>query len=149
MKKLIFLLSFIAATACCFAQETDITKPLNKNDYLQKSKNQKTAAWVMLGVGAALDAAGIAKTLSNASKEVDYIFGQPQQQAVSVNHGAEYALYIAGTAALATSLTLFIAAKRNKTKAASLSFKNELAPQLQSSTVHYSPVPSLSLKIKL
>ena len=148
MKKLIFLLSFTAATACCFAQETDITKPLSKNDYLQKSKNQKTAAWVMLGVGAALDVAGIATTLSNASKELDYTFGFGQPQ-TSVNHAGEYVLYIAGTAALGASLALFIAAKRNKTRAASLTFKNEMTPQLQNSTVHYSPLPSLSLKIKL
>lgn len=36
MKKMILLLSFTSATACCFAQEKDIAKPLSKNDYLQK-----------------------------------------------------------------------------------------------------------------
>ncbi|MEO7308021.1 MAG: hypothetical protein ABIR78_07830 [Ferruginibacter sp.] len=102
----------------------------------------------MLGVGAALDVAGIATTLSNAAKELDNTFGYGQPQ-VRVNHTGEYVLYIAGTAALGTSLVLFIAAKRNKTRAASLTFKNELAPQLQNSMVHYGPVPSLSLKIKL
>ena len=136
-----------ALTACSFSQVLNNTvKPMLKADYLKKSKNQKTAAWVMLGVGAALDVAGIATTLSNANKELDYTFGFGQPQ-VSVNHTGEYVLYIAGTAALGTSLALFIAAKRNKTKAAALSFKNEIAPQLQNSFVKYTPVPSLNLKI--
>jgi hypothetical protein len=138
MKKVLFIVCAILITGFhSFGQSAE------KTNLFQKSKNQKTAAWVLLGVGVALDVAGIATTFSNANKELGNLFAP-----TSVNHTGEYVLYIAGTAALATSITLFIAARRNKTKAALLSFKNEMAPQLQNSAVHYAPVPSLSLKIK-
>ena len=146
MKKMIFLLSFIAATAGCLAQTTGDPKPvMDKNYYRQKSKSQKTAAFVLLGVGAALDIAGIITTVSNANKELDGLFGTT----TSVNHTGEYVLYIAGTAALGTSLALFISAKRNKTRAATLSFKNEMAPQLKNTMVFNKLMPALSFKITL
>ncbi|MBK7121967.1 MAG: hypothetical protein IPH68_03650 [Chitinophagaceae bacterium] len=89
--------ALIAIVIQSFSQTVDTT------DYLQKSKNQKTAAWVLLGVGAALDIAGIITTVSNANKEVENLFEES-----SVNHGGEIALYIAGTAALAGSLVFYL-----------------------------------------
>ena len=142
MKKVLIITCAGLITACnCFSQSPE------KVDYRQKGKNQKTAAFILLGVGVALDIGGIVATISNANKEVDNFFGL--QSANEVNHGAEYALYIAGTASLLGSLPLFIAAKHNKTRAASLSFKTEMAPQLQNNMVLYKSIPSVSLKIKL
>jgi hypothetical protein len=106
MKKALFITGinlFIAIN--CFSQSA------GKTDYLQKSKNQKTAALALLGIGAALDIGGIITTISNANKELDNLFEE-----TSVNHDAEYALYSAGTAALLGSLTLFIFSKSNKNK---------------------------------
>lgn len=137
MKKLIIFCMIFFTCFNSFGQQVE------KTDWLQKSKNQKTAAWILLGVGAGLDIAGIATTASNADKGLINTFGGNEK----VNHGAEYALYIAGTAALAGSLTLFIASKRNKIKAASITFKNLVVPQLQNSTVFNKPIPALSLKI--
>ena len=50
---------FISFTAPSFAQQTDTVKPMARQDYLDKSKRQKTTAWVLLGGGAALIAIGL------------------------------------------------------------------------------------------
>ena len=125
-------------------------QPAAKADYLQKSKNQKTAAFVLRGVGAALDIGGIIATFSNANKEVDYLLStQTQTQNSNVNHGTEYALYIAGTACLAGSLTLFILSKSNKNKAMSLGIDTQQFQQLRKSNVYAVNYPALTMKIRL
>jgi hypothetical protein len=146
MKKIIFLLIFIAATCSCFSQNTGNTTPVTEKSYLQKSKNQKTAAFVLLGVGAALDIGGIIATASNADKEVGNIFTTSQN---SVNHGAEYALYIAGTTALIGSLTLFIVSKSNKKKGMSVGLNTQQFYQLKKSNLYSLNYPSLTMKISL
>jgi hypothetical protein len=147
MKKISFLVLLTAITVCSFSQVTDEpVKPMLKADYLQKSKNQKTTAFVLLGLGAALDIGGIIATISNADKEVDYIFST---QSSSVNHGAEYALYIAGTACLMGSLTLFIVSKNNKKKALALGIDTQQFRQLNKSNLYTVNYPALALKIKL
>jgi len=141
MKKAFFTAAAILLfTINCFSQSAQ------KTDYLQKSKNQKTAAFVLLGVGAALDIGGIIATFSNANKEVDNVFNTNQ---TSVNHGAEYALYIAGTACLAGSLTLFILSKSNKNKTMSLGIDTQQFQQLRKSNVYAVNYPALTMKIRL
>jgi len=54
-----------------------------------------------------------------------------------------------GFAALAISIPFFTASLKNKRKAISISFKNETAPQIQSSRFVYKSVPSLTLKVCL
>lgn len=121
----------------CFSQAAE------KTDYLQKSKNQKTAAWVLLGVGAALDIGGIIATISNANKELDNLFEE-----TSVSHGAEYALYIAGTACLMGSLTLFILSKSNKNKALALGLDTQQFHRLKKGNLHAVNYPALTMKIE-
>ncbi len=135
--------ALLIAANCLSQSAANTDQPVEKIDYLQKSKNQKTAAWVLLGVGAALDIAGIFTTASNANKEFN--FTDPE----SVNHGGEIALYAAGTACLAGSLTLFIMAKKNKMKAMSITIDAQQFRQLKSNnlyTVHY---PALTMRIRL
>jgi hypothetical protein len=147
MKKISVLVLLTAITICSFSQVSDEpVKPMLKADYLQKSKNQKTAAFVLLGVGAALDIGGIIATASNANKEVDYIFST---QTSSVNHGAEYALYIAGTACLIGSLTLFIVSKSNKQKGMALGIDTQQFRKLNKSNLYTLNYPALTMKIKL
>ena len=54
MKKIILFATFLILSASSFSQQTNSHPSLTKQDYLQKSKNQKTTAWVLLGGGAAL-----------------------------------------------------------------------------------------------
>lgn len=128
-------IALLLIAAHCFGQSAD------KSDYLQKSKNQKTAAFVLLGAGAALDFGGIIATFSNANKELDF----PEN---GVNHSAEYALYIAGTACLMGSLTLFIIAKSNKQKALALGIETEQFHRLKKSGLYTVNYPALTLKIR-
>lgn len=116
-----------------------------KTNYLQKSKNQKTAAFILLGVGAALDIGGIIATVSNANKEIDYVFST--QSSSSVSHGTEYALYIAGTACLMGSLTLFIVSKSNKRKALSVGIDTQQFHLLKKSNLYAVYYPTVTLKI--
>ncbi len=147
MKKISLLVLLTAITIYSFSQVTnEPVKPVLKADYLKKSRNQKTAAFVLLGIGAALDIGGIIATVSNASKEVDYVFST---QTSSVNHGTEYALYIAGTACLTGSLALFIVSKSNKKKGMSLGLETHQFRQLNKSNLYTINYPALTLKIKL
>lgn len=49
-KNIFFLLSFFIA-AHSFAQQIETLPPLTKQDYFTRSKQQKTAAWMLTGVG--------------------------------------------------------------------------------------------------
>jgi hypothetical protein len=59
MKKIITCSVILAFSATSFCQQ-NVQKPsLAETDYLQKSKKQKTIAWVLLGGGATLILTGI------------------------------------------------------------------------------------------
>lgn len=141
MKKIyLTLCTFFILVGHTFSQANPET------DYLKKSKNQKTAAWILLGTGAALDIAGIVTTGRNTDKELGNLFSSHE----SVNHTGEYILYITGTAALAGSLTLFIAAKRNKKKALSTSFEinSQKLQQLKNNSLYSINYPVLTFKLR-
>ncbi len=145
MKTIIFLILFSLLYVISYAQPMDsVIHPMHKADYLNKSRNQKTIAWVFLGVGAALDLGGIATTISNANKEVGNLL-----VGTSVNHGAEIALYVGGTASLLTSLGLFISAKANKKKGSSLSVDVQQYRQFKAGNMYSANYPALTLKIPL
>jgi O-antigen/teichoic acid export membrane protein len=122
MKKIIICTMMLAIAATSFSQ-----------DYLRKSKNQKTAAWILLGGGSALVVTGI--LLAN--------------NATIDNLGTGAGVAIAGGVAVLGSIPLFLASGRNKKNAMSLSSKNEKMQQLNKNSFVYKPVPSLSLKISL
>ena len=53
MKQALVLLLLISVVVNCFGQQAT-PAPTIQSDYLQKSKHQKTAAWILLGGGAVL-----------------------------------------------------------------------------------------------
>jgi len=120
-------------SASSFSQQTNSQPTLNKQDYLKKSKNQKTIAWVLLGGGVALGTGAIIWGTSN-------IF--------STSSGPDI-LLVTGGACMLGSIPLFIASSRNKKKGLSLSFKNEMIQKLQRDSFVNLSIPSLSLKINL
>jgi hypothetical protein len=134
MKKIILFFMLLIVSAISFSQPNTVN-PTVKADYLQKSKNQKTSAWVLLGGGAGLIIAG---TLIGNGKEASF-----DDAGTGVVLGGIGALSMLG------SIPLFIASGKNKRKAMSMSFKNELMPQLQNGSFVNRSVPSLSLKISL
>ena len=139
MKKALFLLMPIASTACGFSQHSTNTKPAVNIDYVQKSKNQKIAGWILFGGGMILTTVGFAKVISNIT-----FVGEPLYE---TNTGEVLMLF--GSASMLASTPLFIACSRNRRKAISLSFKNEYSQQIQKGIVACKIVPSLLMKIEL
>ncbi len=134
MKKIIICLALLIVANSVYSQQTNPSATLTKKDYLQKSKNQKTAAWLFMGGGIGLSILGFhAETrLDDNSKN--------SSRGVAI---------VTGLAAISVGTTLFIAATKNKERAESLSFRIEKAPQLQQGSFVYHSYPALSLRIRL
>ena len=108
MKKIILSLACLVTFFTSTAQQLPQKNPSGLSDvelgqfYLQKSKSQKTGAWILLGVGLALQFAG---SLSYA----DNLFEESTS-------GAD-AMMLGGTIASIASFPLFISAAKNKGRA--------------------------------
>ncbi len=132
---LIFLFTFTVGS--CFGQATKSTN--TKNDYLKKSRNQKTAAWVLLGGGFVVTMVGVGVASNNFWEDI--ITGKESARGT----GAA----ITGLALMAGSVPLFIASGKNRRKAFSLSIKNEKMHYPYKNSLLQKPVPSLSLTMNL
>ena len=133
MKKIKLLLLLSLFTISASAQQTTSAPTPTKSDYLKKSKKQKTIAFFLAGGGSIAWLAGVSKYMN---------------QGDNIDGGGEAAMIIGGTAVLA-SIPLFIISSKNKKKGMSMSFKNQMLPQLQNSGFVYKVIPSLNLKISL
>ncbi|HEY6062012.1 MAG TPA: hypothetical protein VIV35_00285 [Chitinophagaceae bacterium] len=135
MKKIIVFAMLMIISVASFSQQTTPSPVLTKQDYLLKSKNQKTTAWVLLGGGASLillgDLIGNGQSSSFSDAATGVVIGG------------------AGLLCMLGSIPEFIASAKNKRRAMSMSFKNEAMPQLQNGSFVIRPVTSLSLKINL
>ncbi len=135
MKKITaLLLLMILLTAFSLSAQT-------KNDYLLKSKHQKTAAWVFLGGGTGLAIIG---GLVGLHGVVDLVDGQQNNK---IETGG--ILEITGGAAMLGSIPLFIASSKNKRKAMSITFSNQPLPALVKNTMGRRSFPSIGLQFKL
>jgi len=126
--KAIFILLLVTITANTFCQQTS---PVTKSDDLQKSRHQKTAAWIMLGGGLALAVGGAAVDASNW-----------------YSSGGDVML-IAGGASMLGSIPLFIASSKNKKRANRISafFKVEKLRIAQQTVLSTRLYPALSIKV--
>ena len=146
----------LVITTATFSQQNIPSPTLTKQDYLTKSKSQKKAAWVLLGGGFALSSIGAITAAPKAGEDIGYailllpnaIAGNVQPEPEN-NYTAQTILLIGGLASMFSSIPLFIASGKNKTKAMSLTFKNETSPQIQRSSFVYRTIPSLTLKFQL
>ncbi len=111
------------------------THKVDASSLFQKSKKQKTTAWIMLGGGAGIAIAGLAiishdaswNTSQDVAATITTIFtiGFVTPKPVVYKHStAGPILAIAGAGAMLGSIPLFISAGKNKTKA-NLILKNE------------------------
>jgi Mn2+/Fe2+ NRAMP family transporter len=132
MKKIIVLTMLLIVSAASFSQQIKPSPALTKQDYLQKSKHQKTTA-VILTV--ACPVLILSPALIGANSSFSAVLS--------------YSFTALGLLCLPASIPFFIASHRNKKKAMQLTFKNEMAPQFQNSSFTNRPVPSLSLKFSL
>lgn len=140
MKKtfLILVLAFLATTSFCQTQDSS---PLTRDYYLEKSKKQKTAAWVMLAGGAAMATVGLVAF----SQDFTYSWDNPSSS--SGEGGA--VLGSAGFLVMLGSIPLFIASGRNARKAAAVSLNTEHVPFLVRNAFALKKQLALTLRVPL
>ena len=135
--KAIFLLScFIVLTLPLLSQHGQPNKTLTQEEYLEKSKSQKTLGYTFLGVGVP---AVLIPTIivTRPGYEIDERFNLA---IISFSVGA--VMMVSGVILIGSSA-------KYKRKAMSLSLKNETSLLQVNSRLVFAPVPSLSLKISL
>jgi hypothetical protein len=134
MKKLITCIALLIVANSIYSQQSNPSSTLTKHDYLQKSKNQKTAAWLFMGGGMVVTGLGLKDANSNIGKS------DASRKAVTI---------ITGLAAISVGTTLFIASSNNKKKGEMLSFRMEKAPAIQQGSFVYHTYPALSFRLNL
>ena len=153
MRKIILYTLLLMIPAATFCQATPNDIPTVKTDYLKKSKNQKTAAWILLGGGFALSTTSIVMASSKVTEDyVSAIAGVFSTEPAPQNdYTAENILLITGTAAMLGSIPLFIASKKNKRKAMDMTanIKMENVRMIQNQSFVQTSYPAIVLKIKL
>jgi|SRR5688572_4627766 len=142
MKKIITCLVILAFSATSFCQQNVQKQSLAKTDYLQKSKKQKTFAWILLGGGATLVLTGIIIPKGDLVQEGWYFSSYE-------NDGVKGTFELIGLVSMIGSIPFFTASKKNNKRAMSFAFKNETATQLVKRNLIYRSVPSLNLKFSL
>ena len=130
MKKIMVYFLLLALPVTSFCQKENDSVPVVKTDYLAKSKNQKTAAFILLGIGVT--------TLTIAAVgDLDF--------------DALGAVVVVGGVATVASIPLFIASGKNKRKVmkASAFIKMETIPLLQKQSFEQKSFPAFSVNFSL
>lgn len=109
-----------------------------KGMYLQKSKNQRTIGWVMLGGGVAMAVAG--GTMFSNNFHLFSSANDSEAQAGGI-------LFLTGIGCSLGSIPLFISAANNARKAASITVSNQQIIDPQHLTVRLQP--TISIKFSL
>ena len=136
MKKFILALTFLFFGLQTFSQ-SEKSSALSKDYYLQKSKNRKTAAWILLGGGTAMIVGG----------------------AIAFAHNWDYGFYTAtdisgfvllgGLVADIVSIPFFVSAHKNKIRAARIAITSQKILWHQKNITGFVTQPSLTLRIGL
>jgi energy-converting hydrogenase Eha subunit H len=156
MKKIIPFFLLLILSASSFSQQTNPAPALTKQDYLEKSKKQKTGAWLLLSGGFVMSTIGAGLAIDDAADETSgalvTLLSLGLVEPVSDdkdNTAVANVLFFTGLAGMIGSIPLFKAAEKSKRKGMSLSFSNQKIPSLQKSSFVYNSIPSLKLKINL
>ena len=130
MKKIMVYFLLLALPVTSFCQKTNDSVSVVKTDYLAKSKSQKTAAFILLGIGVT--------TLAIAA------VGDLDLDALG-------AVVVVGGVATIASIPLFIASGKNKRKANNFTgnIKMENAPFFQNRSFVQKSFPAFSVKCSL
>jgi hypothetical protein len=134
MKTITICLALLMLANTIYSQPGNPSAPLTKQDYLKKSKNQKTAAWILMAGGIGLTYLGIQMEDRNDSKS------ESTGKAVAI---------ISGVTAIVVSTTLFILATENKKRGSGLSIRMEKIPRIQQRNFVYRSYPALSFRLSL
>ena len=115
MKVLLLILIVFVSIAKTYCQNAE-TPALSKAYYLQKSKTQKTVAWVLAGSGFGMMITG---AVINSSQNMGNLVGAFLGE-TPVNENKGLWLFYLGGAAAITSIPLFISSHKNKKRATNL-----------------------------
>ncbi len=148
MKKIIAFLLLLALSATSFSQQTSMTKmSLSKTDYLQKSKNQKKAARILLigGAGLLITSLIIPKGELVRDGICIGIYCSDEYK----NDDIRAAVAFGGALSMLGSIPMFIISNRNKRKAGATTvfFDMEKAPLVQQGVFINQPFPALGIKL--
>ena len=143
MKKTFLLFGLISIMQCSFGQDSSLTK----EEYLRKSKGQKTGAIVLLSAGGALAIVGLAIETNDLNDDLGGLFDPNYDGDNTSNDTVSGILFFGGVAAMLGSIPLFISSHKNKKRAMSMSFENITAPQLQKNMVFNQHIPSVTFKV--
>ena len=153
MTKIIPFTLLLIFSIASFCQPTPNDLPTVKTDYLNKSKNQKTAAWILLGGGFALSTISIVIPTPKATEDLTYglagfLVGEPVPEN---NYTAESILLVTGIAAMLGSIPLFIASGKNKKRAMNMTtnIKMEKVMIIERQSFVQSSYPAIAFKINL
>ena len=149
MKKIIVLTWLLAFASTSFGQQPSASKPLlTQTDYLKKSKNQKSAGFILSGAGAGLIIASF--LIPKGALESGICIGLYCDEKYK-NDGIKSAFLIAGTVTALSSIPLFIVSGKNRKKAnaAAVFIDMKNVPVLQQTMISNQSYPVLELKISL
>ena len=126
-----------------------IAQEMNKQDYLEKSRKQKTTGFIMAGGGVVLFAIGGGIYLGSASETVVSCFTLTGCSSDDGELGGGAAMMVIGGLAALGSIPVFISSGKNAKKAAQMSFRYE--PTYIPKYVGNVPraIPSLNFSIPL
>lgn len=151
MKKVIFYLFLLVSAAPLFAQQAEEPQPTTRQDYLIKSRHQKTAAGILTG-------AGTAGLLSTLSAEASQALGGSLITLFSLGtvepEYKSYAVpYLLSAAAVGGGIALFLAASKSKRRAREMDIssflKMERAPVVQTAGRTMQAFPALAWRLRL
>lgn len=130
---LLILLLYIEA-ASQYQNNPAVTSPAN--DYLEKSRKQKTTAWILLVGGGVVSSIGMVIGMSEMFTDLF--------DAATDRGSAGPVLLVAGVASMAGSIPLFIASGKNRKKAA-----GELVLKWVPGPGFVTHFPAIGIRIKL
>ncbi|WP_276503263.1 hypothetical protein [Terrimonas pollutisoli] len=147
MRKIIFSAILFLCCANLFSQQTTPGRLSNDRDYLQKSKNQKKTARILLVSGAGLIISSF--VIPRGTLKEDGICVGAFCDKKYKNDGIKTTLLIAGGVVTLASIPLFIASKKNRRKAGAVRFKMENSIQLYNQKLVSACFPALRIKLNL
>lgn len=149
MKKTLFLYLLLIGSTALFSQQTKHLR-FSKEEYLKKSKNQKTVATIFLGTGGTLILAAVLIPKGKQMTETwGSIGGIPIYNTYYKNETLKGTLGATGILLLIPGIPISLASHKNKKRSMKVSFKNETVPHLYKTSLVNQSLPALSLKIGL
>jgi hypothetical protein len=134
MKKIITCIALLIVANSIYSQQNNPSATLTKKDYMMKSKNQKTAAWLFMGGGLGLTVLGLTADNENSG---------------TGDHTGKIVALVSGIAAISVGTIFFINSANNKKRGEMLSFRMEKAPLIQQGGFVYRSYPALSFRLNL